>query len=77
MNVVKVPVGCAMSITTDHVAIMERSRARCIREDLAYRLRQAENGKFCLLENAETILQLAKELVEVEDRIDTLLMTTL
>lgn len=66
-----------MSINTDRAAIMERSRARCIREDLAHRLRLAENGKICLLENAENILKLAKELVEVEDRLDTLLMMTL
>ncbi len=46
-----------------------RDRARCIRTELLQLLRQAEEGRVCLFANANDILELAKELVEVENKL--------
>jgi hypothetical protein len=62
---------------TAALSAKRRARARCIRAELARLLRQSEGGQVCLLDNADNILQLAKELVEVEDSLDTLMIMTL
>jgi hypothetical protein len=54
---------------SEAISIRGRDRARCLRAELARLLRQAEDGRTCLLANANAIWGLAEELVEVEDKL--------